>query len=123
MERRIEIEQVMLAAEPTSPRSTMEMEQTRDIGTLPQLEGRKVPFTVKNSGTKPLKLLRMRPDCDCTVINELPEKAIPPGGSAEVIVEFNGRGPEGPLKKGVTIFTDGEPATIRVVITGVLTHF
>jgi tetratricopeptide (TPR) repeat protein len=123
MERRIEIEQVMLASEPLSPRSTMEMELTRDIGTLRQLEGRKVPFTVKNSGTKPLKLLRMRPDCDCTVVNELPEKAIPPGGSAEVIVEFNGRGPEGPLKKGVTIFTDGEPATIRLVITGVLTHF
>ncbi len=123
MERRIEIEQVMLAAEPMSPRSTMEMELTRDIGTLPQLEGRKIPFTVKNSGTKPLKLLRMRPDCDCTVVNELPEKAIPAGGSAEVIVEFNGRSPEGPLKKGVTIYTDGEPATIRLVITGTLTHF
>ncbi len=123
MERRIEIEQVLLASGPASPHSTMEMELTRDIGTLPQLQGRKVPFTVKNNGARPLTLLRMRPDCDCTVVNELPEQPIPPGGSVEVIVEFNGRGPEGPLKKGVTIYTDGEPATIRLVITGVLTHF
>jgi tetratricopeptide (TPR) repeat protein len=121
MERRIEIEQVMLTPEPERARSSMAMELTRDIGTVSRSEPRRIPFTVKNTGMRPLKLVRMRPDCDCTVVNELPEDAIPAGGSTEVIVEFNGRSPVGPLNKGVTIFTDGEPATIRLVITGTLT--
>jgi Protein of unknown function (DUF1573) len=123
MERRIEIEQVMLTAEASPTDAPEETEFVKDIGTLPQLQGRKIPFEIRNTSSRPLKLLRSRPDCDCTVINELPETPIPPGGSTVVIVEFNGRGPEGLLRKGVTIFTDGEPAEIRLVIIGMLTHF
>lgn len=118
LERRIEIEQVMLNA--VVP-DTLEL--THDMGTLPQLQGRKIPFTIRNEGSTPLYLLRMRPDCDCTLVNELPTAAIPPGDSVEVIVEFNGRGPEGPMRKGVNIHTDGTPNVVRLVLTGVLTPF
>ena len=121
MERRIEIEQVLLAAE--EPSETNGLELVKDLGPLPQLQGRKIPFEIKNRGQEPLTLVSMRPDCDCTVINELPDTPILPGASVEVIVEFNGRGPEGPLRKGVTIYTNGEPKTIRLVITGTLTPF
>ena len=121
MERRIEIEQVLLAS--SAPAENTGIELVKDIGTLPQLQGRKIPFEVKNTSQEPLTLVSMRPDCDCTVVNDLPDTPILPGASMEVIVEFNGRGPEGPLRKGVTIFTNGEPETIRLVITGTLTHF
>jgi len=128
MERRIEIEQVILAEEPAIPGSdpitnvynVLTGTITQDIGTLSTLTHRDAVFLVRNPSTAPLTLLRARPDCDCVSI-ELPAAPIPAGGSQRVTVHFNGRAPEGQLERGINVETDGDPATLRLIVTGTIT--
>ncbi len=128
-ERRIEIEQVMLVdADSMVEQVTSNVYDvlagtiTQDLGSFPQLQPREAVFMVRNTGHTRMSILSAKADCDCTAA-QLPQRSIPPGGSGPVIVRFNGRAPEGPLQRGVTITTDGDPATLRLIITGSLTHF
>lgn len=133
LERRIEIEQVMLApeaapvaaAEPgsdpvTNVYNVLTNTITQDIGTLEQLQHRNAVFLVRNTGGAPMRLLRTRQQCDCVSV-ELPEAPIPPHGTQLVTVHFNGHAPEGRLERYIDVDTDGEPATLRLIVTGHLT--
>ncbi len=121
LERRIEIEQVLLADADVPPVHDIGSgDITQDIGTLHQAGERESIVRVRNSTGKPLTLTGGRPDCDCMLFR-IPEQTLKPGGIAEITAVFNGRAPLGPLSRGVTITTDGEPATLRLVITGTVT--
>lgn len=141
-ERRIEIEQVIepsmpdtvAAASPIAPTPIdRDVERVpmsnvfdvlggtikQDIGMIEPRKQREAVFSIRNTGTRPLTILSARPDCSCTT-PRLPDRAIPPGEVGEVTVRFNGHAPDGPLERGVTITTDGEPSTLRLIITGVV---
>ena len=133
LERRIEIEQVLLAeaavpaagAEPgsdpvTNVNNVLTNTITQDIGTLEQLNRRNAVFLVRNTGSAPMRLLRARQQCDCVSL-ELPEAPIPPHGDMLLTVRFNGHAPEGRLERYIDVDTDGEPATLRLIVTGHLT--
>ncbi len=136
-ERRIEIEQVILSEgngendgngtegvnEERVPMSNvfdvMAGTIKQDLGMLLRGKQREAVFSIRNTGTRPMTILSAKPDCDCTT-PRLPDGPIPPGETGEVFVRFNGRAPDGPLERGVTITTDGEPSTLRLIITAVI---
>lgn len=117
LERRIEIEQVLLGGAIGKPEE--EVTITQDIGT--QMQGIERTFTVpiQNSSGAPLTLMTAKTDCDCIAI-ATPQEPIAPGGSADMRVTFTGRARVGRFVREVVIGTDGEPATFRLVITGVV---
>jgi hypothetical protein len=111
-ERRIEVVAVeWTSAGEQGPRSVQK------TGELRQGAARTFTFHVENKGATALRLLGSKADCGCTTAS-LPDAPIPPGGMADVEVIFNGRAPEGPLRRTVVIDTDGTPATIELVIEG-----
>jgi hypothetical protein len=87
------------------------------VGPLEQGTPRQFVFTIPNNGQTPLRTTGGQADCGCTTA-VLPDQAIPPGGSAEVIVEFSGRAPLGPFRRTVTVELDGAPGRIDLVIEG-----
>ncbi|HRD52466.1 MAG TPA: DUF1573 domain-containing protein [Flavobacteriales bacterium] len=91
----------------------------KNLGTLRQGEERRVPYTLVNTGTTPMRLVTSEADCGCTTA-ELPTAAIAPGASVEVEVTFSGRAPEGPLRRIVYIETDGIPFQFELVLEGVV---
>lgn len=126
LERRIEIEQVMLAPEETvlpgsdpvtNVYNVLTNTITQDIGSLPTAEERNAVFLIRNTMNAPMTLVSAKPDCDCVSI-ELPTAPIPVGGAQRVVVHFNGRAPAGALQRGITVHTDGDPATLRLIVTG-----
>ncbi|HEX2617079.1 MAG TPA: DUF1573 domain-containing protein, partial [Flavobacteriales bacterium] len=112
LERRIEIEQVLLADAPVDP-------YTKDMGRVQQDAPRDIPFTITNAGATPMTFIDSNVSCDC-VRAVLPEAAVPPGGQRVIVVHFNGHAPAGPLQRVVTIVTDGTPHLIQLTLTGVV---
>ncbi|MFT3886001.1 MAG: DUF1573 domain-containing protein [Flavobacteriales bacterium] len=135
-ERRIEIEQVVPipgrtrgdAKRNTVPGSdpitnvynVLDNTITQDIGTLPQQVERQAVFLVRNTTDAPMRLTRARPQCDCVSL-ELPGTAIPPRGTQLITIHFNGRAPAGHLERAIDVDTDGEPSTLRLIVTGTIT--
>ncbi len=113
-ERRIQVEAVELYGAVT-PEAVQTQHQ--DLDTLKQDEERIVTFTIRNEGKRPMRLLDSKADCGCTAA-ELPTGDIAPGGEVPVHVVFNGRAPEGPLERTVTIRTNGSPERIELTIRG-----
>lgn len=75
---------------------------TYDFGTAK--EGEKVVhvFEFRNSGDKPLQILKVEAGCGCTT-PEWPKTPIMPGKSSSIKVTFNTAGKPGPAYKDVTI--------------------
>ena len=119
LERRIEIEQVLLADENGANAQPVDSGLTCAIGTLFQGIEREKFVTVRNTTTRPLTLREAHIDCDCFTV-QVPDQTIAPGAVADIRVLFTGRARPGSLTREVTIDTDGEPATLRLVITGVV---
>lgn len=114
-ERRIEIERVgVIDAGNDAPR---EEQRTQRVGELRQGRERAITFLLKNEGTRPMHLLSSKADCGCTTAR-LPEGIIAPGAEVPVDVVFSGRAPEGPLRRTVTIETDGTPSRFVLTIDG-----
>ncbi len=113
-ERRIEIEAIGLEQRESD---TTGVRITKDVGALHQNEPRQVRFSVLNAGKNDLRLVKMEAECGCTTA-ELPEAAIAPGASTEVVVSFNGRAPMGPITRKVKIETDGVPKQFILVLQG-----
>jgi tetratricopeptide (TPR) repeat protein len=113
-ERRIEVVGIGLESREQTALGTRIV---RNVGTLRQDEERRVPYTLVNTGTSPMRLLKSEADCGCTTA-ELPQAPIPPGGSAMVEVTFNGRAREGQLRRIVYVETDGDPFRFELVLEG-----
>ena len=113
-ERRISIESVELQ---DIPGNDAVEEQERDLGRLVQDQEREVVFMVRNRGDRPMRLLDSKADCGCTAA-DLPPGELAPGREVPVKVHFNGRAPEGPLERTVTIRTNGIPERVMLTIKG-----
>ena len=113
-ERRIEV----VAFHLSEPESEALFERhVMQLGDLPQGVERTIRFMVRNGSDKPLELLQARADCGCTTA-ALPKGKIPVGESVDIEVIFSGRAPDGPLRRTVTVETDGIPKRFELVIEG-----
>jgi hypothetical protein len=116
-ERRIQVEAIALSDEGTEGAGFETLFQ--GLGTVKQDQEREVVFRITNRGTTPMRLLDSKADCGCTAA-ELPRGDVPPGASVPVVVHFNGRAPEGPLRRTVMVRTNGRPGLVELVIDGVV---
>lgn len=113
-ERRIEVVALQLLQE----QGDSELERhVMQLGDLKQGVERITRFTVRNEGDKPMELVEVKADCGCTTAT-LPKGKIPVGGSVDIEVVFSGRAPDGPLRRTVTVDTDGVPKRFELVIEG-----
>jgi hypothetical protein len=78
-------------ASPGKPRPRLIVEETTfDFGTMQRGETRSHSFTFTNAGNAPLTLEKGSVSCTCT-LSKLENNAIPPGGSAQVTLEWTPR--------------------------------
>ncbi len=74
-----------------------------------------IPFTVKNTGDKPLIISSVQPGCGCTVAGK-PEKPILPGNEDKIIATFNSTGQsEGGHTKTLTVTANSTPSTTHTL--------
>lgn len=103
---------------PTGPTTTIEFEESEfDFGTID--EGEKVSHTYKftNTGNEPLIIKDAKGSCGCTVPS-WPKDPIAPGGTGEMLVEFNSKGKSGSQNKRVTITANTNPGQTFINIKG-----
>lgn len=105
-------------AVPVGPTTTIEFTDTKhDYGVIEQGETVSHMFTFKNSGREPLVLSNVKPSCGCTT-PKWTKEPIAPGGTGEIMVEFDSKGKSGKQTKTVTITANTDPATTVLTITG-----
>lgn len=107
---------------PVGPTTTIEFESsTYDFGTIQEGEKVQYAYKFKNTGSEPLVISNAKGSCGCTVPN-WPREPIAPGGTGEIMVEFDskGKGKEGGQKqtKRVTVTANTDPANTFLTITG-----
>lgn len=82
-----------------------------DLGKVKKGQTVEVPFTVKNTGDKPLIISAVEPGCGCTVADK-PEKPIMPGEQEKIIGKFNSTGQSnGSHSKYITVRANTKPTT------------
>lgn len=75
------------------------------FGTMQRGTKKSHEFTIKNVGDAPLKIWKGHATCKCTEF-VVPEEKIPPGGSAQVRVEWSAKTDYGPFRQTATVLTD-----------------
>jgi hypothetical protein len=83
-----------------------------EFGEMPLGSTKSHPFVIKNEGDAPLKLEKGPLQCKCTM-PALKDKEIPPGGQAEVILEWKPLAVQAGFEKEATIWTN-DPANPRL---------
>ena len=88
-------------------RTTMQVNEEYNAGTIVKGEEIRAIFTVKNTGDSPLVISDVRPSCSCTVADK-PKKPIAPGQSTEIVakVSTDNATPGKEIKKTVTLMTN-----------------
>ncbi|SDD63259.1 DUF1573 domain-containing protein [Niabella drilacis] len=87
----------------------------KDVGKVKKGQVVEIPFTIKNTGDKPLVIASVSPGCGCTV-GEKPEKPILPGEEGKVVAKFNSAGQaEGSHNKNMTVHANTKPFTETVL--------
>lgn len=87
----------------------------KDLGKVKKGQIVEIPFTVKNTGTKPLIISSVQPGCGCTVA-EKPEKPILPGEEDKIVAKFNSEGQSvGAHSKTVTVKANTTPYTQHIL--------
>jgi hypothetical protein len=103
---------------PTGPSTTIQYEEEKfNFGTCDEGEIVKHMFKFKNTGNEPLIISNAKGSCGCTVPT-WPKEPVPPGGSAEIKVEFNSKGKPGPQSKRVTVTANTVPTETFLEISG-----
>ncbi|MEZ6195680.1 MAG: DUF1573 domain-containing protein [Planctomycetota bacterium] len=96
-------------AEGGGPRLVVD-EPEVDFGPVFSTESRHHDFVLRNAGTRPLKIHRIKKDCGCTQ-PVLSRAEIPPGETARLAVDF--KPPYlGEVAKRIWIFSDGGQETV-----------
>jgi hypothetical protein len=90
-----------------------------DFGKVTEGEIVKGNFIVSNDGESDLLILDAKASCGCTV-PEWPKKPIKPGESADIKFEFNTRGKKGNQTKTITLQTNTEKISERLIIKGMV---
>ncbi len=86
-----------------------------DFGTIKEGEVVRHVFKLTNVGEHPLIIRNARGSCGCTVPH-WPKEPIPPGGTAEIPVEFNSKGQVGQVQKTVFIDANTDPSPLKLTI-------
>jgi hypothetical protein len=97
-------------------KTTLEVNDVYDAGTVVKGEVIRAVFTVKNTGDHPLVFGEVRPSCSCTVADK-PTEPIQPGESTEIIAKVNTANVSSKeVTKSVTIMTNTTPSTKVLII-------
>ena len=114
-ERRIEIEQVLLAV---APRLHVDQEVI-DLGELPAGQERTLTFTLINPTSSSIAITGSKADCGCTTAR-IGATEVEAGGRTTIEVHFNGRVPLGPFTRTVHLYTSGDPSELDLTLTGTI---
>jgi hypothetical protein len=96
------------------------VEPTFEFGTMQRGTKKSHEFTIKNVGEAPLKLLEGHKTCKCTEFR-VPQETIPPGGTAQILVEWSAKTDYGPFRQTATVLTnDPFRSSIDLTIDGTI---
>ncbi|HVT30925.1 MAG TPA: DUF1573 domain-containing protein [Lacipirellulaceae bacterium] len=101
-------------AEKNSPRILVQQPHY-DFGTMQRGTSKSHEFLVQNVGAAPLKLRNGGTTCKCTM-SQVPESAIPPGGSTKIKLEWKAKVDQGPFRQTATILTN-DPTQSQVELS------
>jgi hypothetical protein len=91
------------------------VEPIKDFGVVPKGDKVVHDFTIRNEGDAPLQITEVRAACGCTVVDY--DKTIAPGQAGKVHAEVDTVTFNGPISKGVTVFTnDPEHAQLELTV-------
>jgi hypothetical protein len=97
-------------------KTTLEVNEVYDAGTVVKGEVIRAVFTVKNTGDHPLVFGEVRPSCSCTVADK-PSEPIQSGKSTKIIAKVNTANVSSKeVTKSVTIMTNTTPSTKVLII-------
>jgi hypothetical protein len=97
-------------------KTSLEVNEVYDAGTVVKGEVIRAVFTVKNTGDHPLVFGEVRPSCSCTVADK-PSEPIQPGASTKIIAKVNTANVSSKeVTKSVTIMTNTTPSTKVLII-------
>ncbi len=91
-------------------------ELSHDFGTLTEGEIVECTFHFKNTGSSPLIIKELVPDCGCTV-PEYEKTEILPGKENKIKIVFNSEGFRNNIYKTIDVETNTEPAYTELSIT------
>jgi hypothetical protein len=97
--------------------SVQVMQTTYTFGTA--TEGQKIEhnFSFKNTGNKPLVIIKATASCGCTIADK-PEQPILPGDTGLIKVIFNSTGKRGHNHKTITVESNAYPSFPQLILTG-----
>lgn len=115
-------EEERLAAEAAANMTTMSFKElSHDFGTVMEDTKHLYNFVVTNTGKKPLFIQNVKASCGCTTPKK-PEKAIAPGKSDIIAVEFHPKvGQLGRQDKTVTVIANTKPEMVILNIGAMVT--
>ncbi len=115
-------EEKRLAAEAAANMTTMSFKElSHDFGTVMEDTKHLYNFVVTNTGKKPLFIQNVKASCGCTTPKK-PEKAIAPGKSDIIAVEFHPKvGQLGRQDKTVTVIANTKPEMVILNIGAMVT--
>lgn len=87
-----------------------------DFGEVEPSEEVHCAFTLTNSGKKPVKIEKVRPDCGCTVA-ELKKYTLAPGESEKLEVRFQTPSREGATRKTLTVLVSPPGRPVRLPLS------
>ncbi len=87
----------------------------KNLGNVKTGQTVEIPFTIQNTGNKPLIISSVEPGCGCTVANK-PEKPVMSGQEEKIIAKFNSEGQsEGPHTKTITVRANTRPSAQHIL--------
>ncbi|HWN42242.1 MAG TPA: DUF1573 domain-containing protein [Thermoanaerobaculia bacterium] len=105
----------LLAQGATGKPKAVAVEPIKDVGFVAKGEMAIHEFVIRNDGDAPLELREVRAACGCTVADF--DKMIAPGKTGKVRVTLDTGTFNGPIAKGVTVYTnDPETPTIELTV-------
>jgi hypothetical protein len=92
--------------------------ESHDFGKIKEADGPVTfQFAFTNTGAEPLIIKNVATSCGCTTPN-YPKEPVLPGAKSSITVSFNPAGRPGRFEKTITIYTNGDPETQMLKITG-----
>lgn len=92
-----------------------------NFGTIKEEAGKQeAVFNFTNTGDSVLVITRVQSSCGCTAA-DYTKSPVPPGGKGFVRAVFDPRGYNSRFAKSVTVYSNGKPAVIVLVIEGTVT--
>ncbi|MDR2915183.1 MAG: DUF1573 domain-containing protein [Tannerella sp.] len=76
-------------------------------------------FVFKNTGDTPLVVSKVTTSCGCTA-PDWSKEPVATGKQGFIKVTFNPKGRKGSISKSLTVFTNGNPSSIRLKVKGIV---